>query len=614
MCRACRARGIPYVARDPSLAVVTGPLEDGPCAVAMEADLLCGFVGVGDLASSAACASASDVAGGARPTRRVVVGAGVAGTCCVEELCRLRPDDAVTLVTLGDAVKSVRNVERVTRTLEVFDVVERPSTALAYPNLTVVRAAATGIDPVAKTLFVSDANPDANPDDAASDPANLRRTIPYDQLCVCSGAEPRSVPGGSSDADVAAARRVTITVRDVDSVQRLRARLHTARRVLVAGNGGIAMELVGALVSDVSDAKTNPEPARRRCLVWATRHASIGDSFFDRDAAAFLLRVATRGEAEEENDIPEAHSLEKKSLRRGTRKRRRVAEADEAEAEAVFSNRGEGAAAGPDWTRRLLPRVRASNVDPEAAPVRASNAGKGSRDGFRLVLRRDSELARVSAGDDDWPAYATLTNGERFGVDVVVAAAGVDPAPRIDWLPEGSFPRARDGGVAVNETFRCVSDESVFAAGDVASTSRDDDPRTQWFQMRLWAQARTSGTYVARVMTGDADAEALGFNYEIFTHTTRFFGLKVILLGLYNGQKLEHEPESDVVMYTRSEMEPEPSFVRVLLLRGRMVGAVLVGETELEETFENLILDGVDLSRFGPELLDPELDIADYFD
>ena len=404
MCRACRARGIPYVARDPSLAVVTGPLEDGPCAVAMEADLLCGFVGVGDLASSAACASASDVAGGARPTRRVVVGAGVAGTCCVEELCRLRPDDAVTLVTLGDAVKSVRNVERVTRTLEVFDVVERPSTALAYPNLTVVRAAATGIDPVAKTLFVSDANPDANPDDAnpdanpddaASDPANLRRTIPYDQLCVCSGAEPRSVPGGSSDADVAAARRVTITVRDVDSVQRLRARLHTARRVLVAGNGGIAMELVGALVSDVSDAKTKPEPARRRCLVWATRHASIGDSFFDRDAAAFLLRVATRGEAEEENDIPEAHSLEKKSLRRGTRKRRRVAEADEAEAEAeaVFSNRGEGAAAGPDWTRRLLPRVRASNVDPEAAPVRASNAGKGSRDGFRLVLRRDSELA-----------------------------------------------------------------------------------------------------------------------------------------------------------------------------------------------------------------------------
>ena len=41
---------------------------------------------------------------------------------------------------------------------------------------------------------------------------------------------------------------------------------------------------------------------------------------------------------------------------------------------------------------------------------------------------------------------------------------------------------------------------------------------------------------------------------------------------------------------------------------------VLVGETDLEETFENLILDGVDLSRFGPHLIDPDVDLEDYFD
>ena len=141
----CRSRGYPL---PQGLAVVDGPLEDGPCAVATEADLLgLRLIGADALASSAEGASSRDAAGGARPTRRVVVGAGVAGTCCVEELCRLRPDDAVTLVTLGDAVKSVRNVERVTRNVEVLDVVERPSTALAYPNLTIVRAAATGIDP-----------------------------------------------------------------------------------------------------------------------------------------------------------------------------------------------------------------------------------------------------------------------------------------------------------------------------------------------------------------------------------------------------------------------------------------------------------------------------------
>ena len=54
--------------------------------------------------------------------------------------------------------------------------------------------------------------------------------------------------------------------------------------------------------------------------------------------------------------------------------------------------------------------------------------------------------------------------------------------------------------------------------------------------------------------------------------------------------------------------------MRVLLHNGRMVGAVLIGETELEETFENLILDGLDLSSYGPDLLDPDVEIDHIFD
>jgi hypothetical protein len=45
-----------------------------------------------------------------------------------------------------------------------------------------------------------------------------------------------------------------------------------------------------------------------------------------------------------------------------------------------------------------------------------------------------------------------------------------------------------------------------------------------------------------------------------------------------------------------------------------MVGAVLIGETDLEETFENLILDGLDLSCYGPDLLDPDVEIDHMFD
>ena len=39
-----------------------------------------------------------------------------------------------------------------------------------------------------------------------------------------------------------------------------------------------------------------------------------------------------------------------------------------------------------------------------------------------------------------------------------------------------------------------------------------------------------------------------------------------------------------------------------------------LNKTDLEETFENLIQNHVDLSIYGEDLLDPNIDIEDYFD
>lgn len=55
-------------------------------------------------------------------------------------------------------------------------------------------------------------------------------------------------------------------------------------------------------------------------------------------------------------------------------------------------------------------------------------------------------------------------------------------------------------------------------------------------------------------------------------------------------------------------------YIKVVLKDGKMQGALLVGETDLEETFENLILNQMDLSSYGEDLLDPDIDIEDYFD
>jgi NAD(P)H-nitrite reductase large subunit len=59
---------------------------------------------------------------------------------------------------------------------------------------------------------------------------------------------------------------------------------------------------------------------------------------------------------------------------------------------------------------------------------------------------------------------------------------------------------------------------------------------------------------------------------------------------------------------------PGIEYVKVVVHRGKVVGALLIGDTNLEEVFENLILNRLDVSHLGVEMLDPSIDIEDYFD
>jgi hypothetical protein len=44
------------------------------------------------------------------------------------------------------------------------------------------------------------------------------------------------------------------------------------------------------------------------------------------------------------------------------------------------------------------------------------------------------------------------------------------------------------------------------------------------------------------------------------------------------------------------------------------MGAVLLGETDLEEVYEHLLLNQLDVGFLGSALVDGSLDLADYFD
>jgi NAD(P)H-nitrite reductase large subunit len=111
--------------------------------------------------------------------------------------------------------------------------------------------------------------------------------------------------------------------------------------------------------------------------------------------------------------------------------------------------------------------------------------------------------------------------------------------------------------------------------------------------------ARQMGMQAARsIVTHMAGEESeLDFCFEMFAHVTKFFGHKVVLVGLYNWQKLDKQFE--VLL----RVTPGCEYVMTVMKDGKMqiAGALLIGETDLEETLENLILNQLDLTVSGED-------------
>uniref|UniRef100_A0A3B4ZIR2 Pyridine nucleotide-disulfide oxidoreductase domain-containing protein 1 n=1 Tax=Stegastes partitus TaxID=144197 RepID=A0A3B4ZIR2_9TELE len=453
----------------------------------------------------------------------VIVGGGIAGVTCVEQLTSQIPSADVALITAGHHIKAVTNYK------QVRGVMMR----------------------VKGSLETADG-----------------RVFGYEKLCICSGGRPKLLTQDNP---------YVLGIRDTDSAQEFQKLLSKAKRIVVVGNGGIALELV----YEVEGCE----------VIWAVKDKAIGNTFFDAGAAQFLIPSL-------EADKPEVAAPCKRT--------RYTTEEPAPGASQTFTP---GSALGPDWHEGIALRG-------------AQQVRHGENLGLVLqmllflalptsffffsppLLFNSSGFSSVAAGS--WPVYVQLTNGKTFGCDLVVSATGVVPNAE-PFLHGNTFAVAGDGGLRVDDHMM-TSEPDVYAAGDVCTACWELS--SLWQQMRLWTQARQMGWYAGRCMAAHVLSEPieLDFCFELFSHITKFFNYKVVLLGKFNGQGLGSDHEL-LVRCTKGR-----EYVKVVLSGGRMVGAVLIGETDLEETFENLILNQMDLTPYGEELLNPDVDIEDYFD
>ena len=738
----------------------------------------------------------------------VVLGGGVAGAKCAEELLRLSSNDEndarsnleVVLIERSEVLKLFRRRKDededeeffALETVAVEDFNRTKSRVVKGGRLRVVRGEAIQIDGEKQTVTV-------RVDDDDNNDNNNTREIAFDQICFAVGARPKRLPSSSSSSS--SRDDIVKYVRDTESAEVLGDALRKAfmrsgrggtragregggdnnedeersveksmTRIVVSGNGAVAMEIVNALdesflhmvmsfvKAERDDAssvnkdnnmkkkmKTMIEALKRMKVVWVVKHEAIGDALFDRDASAFLLEHRrARREAARRKILGEIDAHERRNANNYRNDDEYIQSNEEANApkkngttkqftfdEKISYPRRRGAfgatvcaktsSAGPDWFKRINQALlfddisddedckKSSALVEEKEEERKDNVDDCNKESDREnVEEKENERGRGGAYltsvvnalfEVDWltieanceikdvvpfvekngykSATVRLSNNKTVSDVLVVAACiGVEPNGgdlfgdeataretfgfvRGDDAAVNSPPSSKgnDGdntmfitdGMRVTETFELELPNKpnvFFAAGDCALCERrNEDKSTNWFQMRSWSQAAQSGAQCARSMLQvDGYEYGLGFNFELFTHSTTFFGLKVILLGSFNLQKfLPEADEKDVRILSRKFIDDGSSssssievannnnneekgeeyftslcsnstFIRVVTYKGKVVGAVLVGETNLEETFENLIQDKIDVSHLENDLLDPDVDIEDYFD
>lgn len=522
----------------------------------------------------------------------VIIGGGVAGTSCAIHLNSLLPSIKITLIEPKPSLKLCHTITQLTQTaLETNITEENAEQWCNEQNITFIRSKAVSLFP--NYVVLEDG-----------------KRISFNTSCLCSGASP-FVPPALSETWL---EEYVLTLRDTDSVNHLKKQLASARRVIVVGAGGIGMEVVYEI--------TGCE------VVWVVKSSHIGGLFFDEQTASFIQRFQQeqrderneREQKETESDSSKQHGVSK--FTNSTKNSMEATETDSSK-KPVYS-----AAVGPDW---LGKRDRAIFFDQDGKQVapklfetrgrlhgyetaRTSEAKSTVQPSFlpsSLTTMTDCEVSKVyKSSSSTWPIEAKLSNGATIGCDLIIVGTGV--TANIDFLQGSgvdiSHSAVMGSGVRVQPGEMETNVRGIFAAGDC--TVVDSDSMTDWLQMRTWNQAMVGGRTAAHAMASHLMNETnlgMGLEFEVFAHSTHFFGCKVVLLGNWKAQGLNDG-------FKILERHSKNSFVRVVLQNGRVRGAVLIGDVENAEVYENLILGQMNVEWMGEDLISEDVDLDHFFD
>ncbi|EFO85960.1 hypothetical protein CRE_01577 [Caenorhabditis remanei] len=403
----------------------------------------------------------------------VVIGGGIAGVSCANEMLKLEraPELEVVLISSSSFVKSVENYRKVGQYGEKFDVSEADSSEI-FPDQ--------------RFKFINDTviNWDAQKKDIQ---LQNHEKLKYDKLCIATGSRPKLQNELSADPRF-------LFLRDTQSAEQLKHQLGSARNVLIVGNGGIATELIYEL--------KNVE------LTWLVRDSWICASFFPEDVEKFIEKRLLNGRSDGKK-----HDGVQKHLRYST--------------SSVSHPGPSGPALGPDWCSTIdFGQISQKSTNRTVKILRNCVIGNIETSGELNIeyLDRNNGVNRQKCDTVD--LFRIFQTKSFLKPDLVIWAGGVTPNSEV-WRKDESLKTTANGGISVNDACE-TSISDVYACGDVSTLTLSEVSSTLWNQRQLWTQARQLGEVCGRAMVAGAEeARMQNMYFELFSHCTTFFGLKV---------------------------------------------------------------------------------------
>jgi len=187
-----------------------------------------------------------------------------------------------------------------------------------------------------------------------------------------------------------------------------------------------------------------------------------------------------------------------------------------------------------------------------------------------------------------------VTEKRKIECDMVVLACGVSPA--IELAQKAGIEIGSFGGLRVNGQMM-TSLPNIYGAGDVAETydiSRDRDSINA-----IWPCAVEQGRIAGLNMAGHEARYAGSIRMNSIGN---FIGLPAVSMGIISADGHEFQEIKRRVKNT---------YRKIVLRDGRIVGAILVGQTQKAGVFTTLLRKRVDVSDYVPLLMSDRLNFAD---